>query len=269
MHKTPLLCTLTIAAACALPAQTEPVTLATLRYSDITTGTGAPAAAGKKFIVHYTGWLTNGTKFDSSVDRKEPFSFVQGRRQVIAGWDIGFEGMKAGGKRKLFIPYQLAYGELGNGSIPPKAELIFDVELLDVVDAVQTPAAVDVLVPFTELETKVIELAKAVPDDKFAPVAKILLHIASLNDSIREAAQKDPPAIAEWRTDAQIEGKSAVIDAVIASFAAVRRRMESARAGSLGSDATLFGKATTRRGLFTALDEAIGEQYGLALAYER
>jgi hypothetical protein len=234
-----------------------------MRYTDVAIGTGAPAAAGKKFIVQYVGKLTNGTQFDAS---KAPFSFVQGKRQVIAGWDIGFEGMKVGGKRKLFIPYQLAYGEAGNGSIPPKADLIFDVELLDVVDAVQTPAAVDVLVPYADLETKVIALAKGIPEEKFAPFAKIFLHIATLNDSIREAAQKDPPAISEWKADAQIEGKSAVIEALSASFAAVRKRMETARAGSLGGDATLFGKPTTRRGLFVALDELLGEQYGLALA---
>ena len=138
--------------------------------------------------------------------------------------------------------------------------MIFDVELLDVVDAVQTPAAVDVLVPFTDLETKVIALAKGVPEDKFAPFAKIFLHIASLNDSIREAAQKDPAAIAEWKADAQIEGKAAVIEALSASFGAVRKRMETARAGSLGGDATFFGQPTTRRGLYTALDEARSER---------
>src|SRR5580658_8773237 len=112
-------------------AQTEPATLAALRYSDTVIGTGAPATAGRKFTVHYTGRLTNGTRFDSSVDRNQPFTFVQGRRQVIAGWDVGFEGMKVGGRRTLFIPYQFGYGEAGNGSIPPKAELIFEVELLD------------------------------------------------------------------------------------------------------------------------------------------
>src|SRR6266849_2556453 len=113
----------------------------TMHYIDVTSGNGVAAAAGKQYTVHYTGWLRNGTKFDSSVDRKEPFKFVQGRRHVIAGWEVGFEGMKVGGKRRLFIPYQLAYGELGQGSIPPKAELIFDVELMDVQDAPPAEAA--------------------------------------------------------------------------------------------------------------------------------
>ena len=104
-----------------------------LRYIDVKAGDGAPAAAGQEYTVHYTGWLRDGSKFDSSVDRGTPLKFVQGRRAVIAGWDAGFEGMKVGGKRRLYLPYQLAYGELGRPpAIPPKAELIFDVELLDV-----------------------------------------------------------------------------------------------------------------------------------------
>jgi hypothetical protein len=266
MFKLPLLI---VTVAAALFAQSEPVTLATLRYTEITVGTGAPAAAGKRFTVHYTGWLKDGTKFDSSVDRKEPFTFVQGRRQVISGWDIGFEGMKVGGKRKLFIPYQLAYGEQGSGPIPPKAELIFDVELLDVADAPATPAAVDVLVPYTELETKVIALAKSLPADKFAPLAKIFVRIATLNQSLLEAAESDSTAIVELKPDADITAQDKIVEALAASFAAVRKHLETARNGYLGGDATLFGKATTRRGLFVALDEAIGEQYGQALAAGR
>jgi peptidylprolyl isomerase len=107
----------------------------TMRYVDTAIGTGKLAEAGKVFSVHYTGWLLDGTKFDSSRDRDKPLSFEQGKRKVIPGWDAGFEGMRVGGKRRLFIPYQLAYGEKGRGKIPPKAELIFDVELMDVQDA--------------------------------------------------------------------------------------------------------------------------------------
>ncbi len=105
-----------------------------MRYVDVAIGTGKLAEAGKVFSVHYTGWLLDGTKFDSSREKK-PLSFEQGKRKVIPGWDAGFEGMRVGGKRRLFIPYQLAYGEKGRGKIPPKAELIFDVELMDVTDA--------------------------------------------------------------------------------------------------------------------------------------
>jgi peptidylprolyl isomerase len=83
------------------------------------------------YKVHYTGWLEDGTKFDSSVDRDQPFEFQQGLHRVINGWDDGFEGMRVGGKRRLFIPWQLAYGAQGRGPIPAKANLIFDIELID------------------------------------------------------------------------------------------------------------------------------------------
>jgi FKBP-type peptidyl-prolyl cis-trans isomerase FkpA len=105
-----------------------------LQYWDITLGTGATAVAGKQVKVHYTGWLaTNGKKFDSSVDRGQPFMFSLGSGQVIKGWDEGVAGMKIGGKRQLRIPPELGYGARGAGGvIPPNATLIFDVELLDV-----------------------------------------------------------------------------------------------------------------------------------------
>jgi hypothetical protein len=255
--------------AATLGAQTEPVTLAALRYTDTVIGTGAPAAAGKKFTVHYTGRLTNGTKFDSSVDRNQPFTFVQGKRQVIAGWDVGFEGMKVGGKRTLFIPYQFAYGEAGNGSIPPKAQLIFDVELLDVTDAPDSPASVDVLLPLTDLETKILSLAKSIPEDKFAASAKTFLHMAAMLDSVREGARKDPPTLVEWKSEAAFIDKAKTIETLTTGFAAARRYLEPARAGSLGGDATFFGKPTTRRGLFTELEESLGEEYGKMLAITR
>jgi FKBP-type peptidyl-prolyl cis-trans isomerase len=104
-----------------------------LKIEEQTPGTGAEATAGKMVSVHYTGWLTNGTKFDSSKDRGEPFKFPLGAGQVIQGWDKGVAGMKVGGKRKLTIPPTLGYGERGAGGvIPPNATLIFEVELLNV-----------------------------------------------------------------------------------------------------------------------------------------
>jgi peptidylprolyl isomerase len=110
-----------------------PKNLYALRYIDTEIGTG-PLAEGRKFYtVHYTGWLTDGTKFDSSHDHPggEPIVFPYGGRRVIPGWDTGFEGMHVGGKRRLFVPYQLAYGEGGRPPvIPAKADLIFDVELV-------------------------------------------------------------------------------------------------------------------------------------------
>jgi FKBP-type peptidyl-prolyl cis-trans isomerase FkpA len=102
-----------------------------LQYEDLADGTGNPAKAGDSVQVHYTGWLTSGTKFDSSLDRRSPFSFKLGGGQVIKGWDEGVAGMKVGGKRKLHIPANLGYGARGAGGvIPPNAELVFEVELL-------------------------------------------------------------------------------------------------------------------------------------------
>lgn len=104
-----------------------------LRYTDVIIGKGASPTVGKQVTVHYTGTLENGRKFDSSVDRNEPFSFTIGVGQVIKGWDEGVMTMKAGGKRKLIIPSKLGYGSRGAGSvIPPNATLLFDVELLNV-----------------------------------------------------------------------------------------------------------------------------------------
>jgi len=112
----------------------KPVTTPSgLQYWDLTKGEGATATSGKHVRVHYTGWLTNGKAFDSSLDRGEPFEFALGAGEVIKGWDEGVQGMKVGGKRQLRIPPQLGYGARGAGGvIPPNATLIFDVELLGV-----------------------------------------------------------------------------------------------------------------------------------------
>ena len=105
-----------------------------LNFVDIKVGTGELVAPHKFLSIHYTGYLVDGTKFDSSVDRGEPIDIAYGAHQVILGWDTGFGGMRVGGKRRLFIPYQLAYGPNQHQTIPPKSMLIFDVELMKVSD---------------------------------------------------------------------------------------------------------------------------------------
>jgi peptidylprolyl isomerase len=145
-----------LAAACVhraapVPASIPPVsgravTPYAFRYVNVAEGAGAPAAPRHCLYAHYTGWLTDGTKFDSSRDTtpdgkpRDPIAFPQGSRRVIPGWDAGFEGMRVGGRRRFFIPYQLAYGELGRPPrIPPRAALVFDVELMAVADTLPRP----------------------------------------------------------------------------------------------------------------------------------
>ncbi len=117
----------------ATPTETDESTetATKLAKKDLVVGKGAAAKTGDRVSVHYTGWLTDGTKFDSSLDRGQPFEFVLGQGQVIPGWDEGVVGMKVGGKRELIIPPDMAYGDHGAGGvIPPNATLKFNVELL-------------------------------------------------------------------------------------------------------------------------------------------
>ena len=114
-------------------ADNEVVLKSGLKYVEVAEGSGPAAVSGKDVTVHYTGTFPNGKKFDSSVDRGEPFTFKLGAGQVIKGWDEGVSGMRIGGKRRLFIPSELGYGKRGAGSvIPPNSDLCFDVELLEV-----------------------------------------------------------------------------------------------------------------------------------------
>ena len=134
---TPTATTVTVVTAPApAPAPTQEATSvhtlpSGLVYEDLVVGEGQVAEAGHSATVHYTGWLTDGTKFDSSLDRGDPFQFSLGAGQVIRGWDEGVQGMRIGGKRKLTIPSELGYGSRGAGGvIPPNATLVFEVELL-------------------------------------------------------------------------------------------------------------------------------------------
>jgi peptidylprolyl isomerase len=127
-----------------------PKPLYTLRYVDTLIGTGPLAEPRKYYTVHYTGWLTDGTKFDSSFDHpgQEPITFAYGAHRVIPGWDTGFQGMHVGGKRRLYVPYQLAYGETGHSPvIPAKSDLIFDVELISQSDTPPQPKPAPAPVP--------------------------------------------------------------------------------------------------------------------------
>ena len=209
-----------------------------MRYIDVVPGTGARAQPTQKFIVHYTGWLTDGKKFDSSVDRKEPFTFVQGRRQVIAGWDAGFEGMLVGGKRRLFIPYQMAYGEKGRGAIPPKAELIFDVELLAVEDVTPQPAAQDFLNSIDDLAARLH--AKADP--------KLLARAASLIALYTWAAKEIPTSDLFAR-----HANEATPVAFDETLAALQAQLTPARAATLDREIKIAGRPATVRGYYISL----------------
>jgi len=254
-----------------------------LRYIDIVEGQGAAAAPAQKYKVHYTGWLRDGKKFDSSVDRNEPFEFVQGRRQVISGWEAGFEGMKVGGKRRLFIPYQMAYGEKGRAQIPPKAELIFDVELLAVSDVPAVQASAEVLRPLKELEAKVLGLARAVPAEKYGwrpspgvrSFGEVMVHIANGNRLLLHMTQEPERAEVEKeiKENAALEtkglGKEEILKALEKSFADVREALGPMSSGALGRDVQLFGEATTQRGIFIAIDNHVAEHLGQAIGYAR
>jgi FKBP-type peptidyl-prolyl cis-trans isomerase FkpA len=129
----PLLLVIGLAACGGGDSGTAPTDSGQVASEDLVVGTGATAVAGDSLTVNYTGWLADGTKFDSSYDRGQPYPFRLGAGQVIKGWDQGIPGMKVGGKRRLIIPPSLAYGSSGYGPIPPNATLKFEVELVSIV----------------------------------------------------------------------------------------------------------------------------------------
>ena len=137
------------------PSTPRPRSSTPCATSTSSTGTGELVPPQKFYTVRYTGWLTDGTKFDSSYDHpgQEPITFFDGAHRVIPGWDTGFTGMRVGGKRRLYIPYQLAYGESGReGAIPPKADLIFDIELVSFSDYADAACRVANAVPPTQAQ---------------------------------------------------------------------------------------------------------------------
>lgn len=257
-----------------------------LRYIDVKVGDGAPAAAGQEYTVHYTGWLRDGSKFDSSVDRGMPLKFVQGRRAVIAGWDAGFEGMKVGGKRRLFLPYQLAYGELGRPpAIPPKAELIFDVELLGVKEAAPQPqAGADLNLALHDLEAHIMALAKAVPAEKYAwkpaegvrSFQQVFLHIAYGNKLLLNIALNSPDADTlkklveeQFKNEAAPTTKDKVLELLADSFTAIHGAIDRARPATLTHPVDFFGTPATTNGILIDLETHMAEHLGQAIAYSR
>lgn len=269
----------------AVPAVTGAVVeRAVFRSIDVKVGEGAEAKPGQEYTVHYTGWLRDGKKFDSSRDRSEPFRFIQGRRGVIAGWEAGFEGMRVGGQRRLFIPYQMGYGEAGRGSIPAKAELIFDVELLAVRDVPAEQPARDVLYTLDQYEQKLLKLAEAMPEAKygFRPAEKVrsfgevLAHVAYGNRLIAELAERTPPPAEfrarveeQWRQEKQPRTKAELIGMVKQSFTDARARIAPLRTALLGREIVLFGEPNTVRGVFVWLDAHLAEHVGQLVAYWR
>jgi uncharacterized damage-inducible protein DinB len=220
------------------------------------------------------------------VGKATAFSFVQGRRKVIAGWDAGFEGMKVGGKRRLFLPYQLAYGELGQPpTIPAKAELVFDVELLGVKEAAPLPpAGADLSMPLKDLEAHVMALAKAVPEEKYGwtPAAgvrsfrQVFLHIAYGNQLLLTIATNSPSGETlqklmdeQSKNEAAPVTKDQVLETLTQSFTAVHRAIDRARAQTLTRTVDFFGTPTTTNGVLIDLETHMAEHLGQAIAYAR
>ena len=236
-----------------------------VHYIDVHPGSGplAGANSNQRYTLLYTGWLRNGKQFSAVMDPKNPFVFVTGRRQVIAGFELGFDGMRVGGKRRMFLPYQLAYGVRGNPpAVPPRAELIFDVELLSVEDVPDELAAADLLLTLSDYEEKALALAKTVPESKYdwrpAPgmrsFREVLQAIIASNQDLLAIASPPPPKPAASLAD---------------SFSAVRKAMESSRGGTLIHETRLAGKLTTQRGVFIALEAQLAERLGEANIYAR
>lgn len=253
-----------------------------MRYVEIAIGQGVVAKPGQEFTVHYTGWLTDGKKFDSSRDRDQPLKFIQGRRRVIAGWEAGFEGMKVGGKRRLFIPYQMAYGEPGRGAIPPKAELIFDVELLGVEDVKPAVAAIDLMNPFEDNASKLLALAKAIPEEKMdwrpAPGVRsfreVLLHASYGNNLLLWMAKDIPPQDLvdqrfkdQSKKEFEMLKKDKAIEVLSESLEAVRKDLPTLRAAVLDREMPVFGQPSTMRGIYVIINTHLAQHLGQLIAY--
>jgi peptidylprolyl isomerase len=274
-----------------VPEVTGPVmSVATVHYIDIKIGTGAPALPGKQYTVNYTGWLRSGKVFDSTYQRNQPFPFVQGRRMVIAGWELAFEGMRVGGKRRIFIPPQLAYGERGStdGAVPPNSEMIQDIELMDVSDPPPPPTPTaplaDLLVPLHDMTEHAIALAQAVPESKYGwrpgegvrSFSEVFLHIVYGNQLLLNVATNAPGPDAlkkqieeNAQNEKQALSKERIVALLTESLAAVKKAFEDVRAQGLNREVDFFGQKMTRRAVMANLDTHIAEHLGQAIAYAR
>lgn len=266
------------------PVEGTPVERAVFKTIELREGTGPAAEPGQEYTVHYTGWLKDGTKFDSSVDRQQPLQFIQGRRQVIAGWDAGFEGMKVGGRRRLIIPYQMAYGEKGRGPIPARAELTFDVELLGVRAVPEEKPALPVVSALADAEKRLLLLARSIPAERYGfrpapavrPVREVLVHVALGNRLIHELAARGLKGEAlRARIEELAAGehqprtKEEVIALLEESFTQVRKIVEPLRSAQLNRETEFFGEPNTVLGIYVRMHGHVTEHLGQLIAYTR
>jgi FKBP-type peptidyl-prolyl cis-trans isomerase len=251
----------------ASPGNTKHERTIALRFVDLDPGAGPIASAAQQYTVDYTGRLEDGSVFDTSKGR-HPISFVQGLRHVIAGWDAGFEGMRVRGKRRLFIPYQLAYGETGRGPVPAKANLVFDVELLAVSDVVPLPSGNDVLVPFVTFATRILNLLTHLEQKgrlcglpQAIPSVSITHRTALLAQAVSDLATQRlsalsfsarineiPAAPPQMKSNQEFKGF------VAESFGVVESFLKSTTDGILNRRVEVPGLETTLRGIFVLLN---------------
>ena len=256
---------------------------AVLRYIDIREGSGA--AKQGRATVDGSLYRVAARRYQVRLIRRQsPAEIRAGTPRSDPGFDAGFEGIKMGGKRRIFIPWQLAYGEQGRDKIPAKAELIFDVELVDAKDAPPLTGGSDLLLPFDGDEAHVLALAKAVPEEKYGwrpgpgvrSFSEVFLHIAFGNRLLLNIANNQPSQEAlvqqikeHENGELQKISKDGVIQILQESFAAVRKTFEAERPASLGRSIEFWGKPATRRGVLTLLDTHVAEHLGQLIAYAR
>jgi hypothetical protein len=248
-----------------LAPDTPARTFVALWCEETQVGAGAEAVADSVLTVNYEGRLADGTEFGSS--RNKPFSFMLGRRQVIAGWEAGFYGMRAGGRRRLLIPWQLGYGTTPVGIIPACSDLIFEVELLAVTELPRNSVANEVQEPFQRMRSALRTVAQKFPilmqDWRPSEGAESLREIVrgttvrvnTLVDAMR-AEDVNPRSPVPGGTDVD------VWESLEICMSTVEALMQATRIGLLNSNCTIQGELTTQRGVFVAIDVELAECLG-------